>query len=74
MNATVEQTIQKFDARVKTEIAAQELQMDVLTLRLLMQQGKLQIGYVVKKEGKARSSYYIYRGLLNAEKERLGLS
>ena len=59
--------------RVTSETAARELGMDVLTLRGLMQQGKLNIGYALKKEGKSKWGYYIYRNLLDLEKNRIGI-
>lgn len=59
--------------RVKSKDAADELQMDVLTLQMLMRKGELPIGYALKKDGKSRYGYYIYRGLLDAEKKRLGI-
>ena len=59
--------------RVTSETAARELGMDVLTLRGLMQQGRLNIGYALKKEGKSKWGYYIYRNLLDLERKRLGL-
>lgn len=62
-----------FENRVTTAQAAQELQMDKLTLQVLMQTNQLPIGYAVKKEGKSRYGYYIYRHLLDAEKSRLGI-
>ncbi len=68
-----ESTEQGFNDRVSTREAARELQMDILTLQLLMQTEKLNIGYAVKKVGKTRYCYYIYRGLLDAEKRRLGI-
>lgn len=68
-----EQTTHHFHDRVSTKQAAKELQMDVLTLQQLMQRDRLPIGYALKKEGKSRHGYYIYRGLLDAEKERLGI-
>ena len=60
--------------RVTSETAAKELGMDVLTLRGLMQQGKLNIGYALKKEGKSKWGYYIYRKLLDDVKAELGIS
>lgn len=59
--------------RVTTTIAAKELQMDVFTLRELMKLEKLPIGYAVKREGKSKWGFYIYRHLLDKEKERLGI-
>lgn len=73
MTGPSEQTNRHFHDRVSTKQAAKELQIDVLTLQKLMQRDKLPIGYALKKEGKCRHGYYIYRGLLNAEKERLGI-
>lgn len=63
-----------FNQRVSTAQAANELQMDKLTLLVLMQMDKLPIGYAIKKEGKSRYSYYIYRNLLDNEKKRLGIN
>ena len=60
--------------RVKPKIAAKELQMDVITLRELMKREKLPIGYAVKREGKSKWGFYIYRHLLDQEKERLGIA
>lgn len=68
-----EQTKNDFSERVTTKDAAKELQMDVLTLQQLMQRDRLPIGYAIKKEGKSKFGYYIYRGLLDAEKKRLGI-
>lgn len=59
--------------RVTPKIAAKELHMDILTLRELMKKEKLPIGYAVKREGKNRWGFYIYRHLLEQEKERLGI-
>ena len=66
-------TERTFDKRVGTKDAAKELQMDVLTLQMLMRRGDLPIGYALKKDGKTRYGYYIYRGLLDAEKRRIGI-
>ena len=73
MTEPSEQTKSHFHDRVSTKQAAKELQMDVLTLQQLMQRDMLPIGYALKKDGKCRHGYYIYRGLLDAEKERLGI-
>lgn len=59
--------------RVPCKIAAKELRMDVLTLRELMKIGKLPIGYAVKRDGKSKWGFYIYRPLLDQEKQRLGI-
>lgn len=61
------------DVRVTTKQAAEELHMGVLTVQCLMQEGRLPIGYAVKKNGKSRYGYYIYRGLLDAHKQKLGI-
>jgi hypothetical protein len=61
------------DVRVTVKQAAKELQMDVLTVQCLMRQEKLPIGYALKKEGKTRYGYYIYRGKLDAVKKELGI-
>lgn len=57
--------------RVTTKQAALELKMDVDTIQYLLQKGRIPIGYAVKKEGKKRTSYYIYRGLLEQYKREL---
>lgn len=57
--------------RVSTKQAALELSMDVDTLQYLLQNNRIPIGYAVKKEGKKRNSYYIYRGLLDTYKKQL---
>ena len=59
--------------RVTPKNAAKELQMDVITLRELMKREKLPIGYAIKREGKSKWGFYIYRHLLDQEKERLGI-
>ncbi len=59
--------------RVSAKDAAKELGMDVLTLRELMKIGKLQIGYAVKREGKSKWGFYIYRHLLDEQKKYLGI-
>lgn len=51
--------------RVTTKQAASELEMDLDTLQFLMRENRLPIGHAIKKEGKRRFSYYIYRGLLD---------
>lgn len=53
--------------------AAKELHMDVLTVRHLMQTGLLDIGFYNKRPGCKRGHYIVYRKLLDAEKERLGI-
>lgn len=58
--------------RVTTKQAASELNMDVECLQFLMREKRLPIGYAVRKEGKKRFSYYIYRGLLDQYKKFLG--
>lgn len=57
--------------RVTTRQAAKELNMDLETLQYLMRNDRLPIGYAVKKDGKKRTSYYIYRGLLDTYKRQL---
>jgi len=57
--------------RVTTRQAARELNMNVDTLQYLLQKNRLPIGYAVRKEGKKRTTYYIYRGLLNQYKKEL---
>jgi hypothetical protein len=59
--------------RVTVKQAASELHMGILTVQCLMQQERLPIGYALKKEGKSRYGYYIYRGKLDAVKKELGI-
>lgn len=54
--------------RVTPKNAAKELQMDVITLRELMKREKLPIGYAIKREGKSKWGFYIYRHLLDQER------
>lgn len=57
--------------RVTTKQAAKELNMDVEALQYLMRHDRLPIGYALKKDGKTRHVYYIYRGLLDTYKRQL---
>lgn len=57
--------------RVSCKQAAKELQMDVESVQYLMRQERLPIGYALKRENKTRFTYYIYRGLLDAELHRI---
>lgn len=57
--------------RVTAEQAAKELNMNIESVYYLMQQGRLPIGYALKRDNAKRYAYYIYRGLLDAEKERI---
>lgn len=57
--------------RVTTKQAAKELNMDVEALQYLMRNDRLPIGYTLKKDGKTRHAYYIYRGLLDTYKRQL---
>jgi len=57
--------------RVTTKQAAKELNMDVEALQYLMRQERIPVGYALKKEGKSRYAYYIYRGLLDTYKSQI---
>lgn len=57
--------------RVTAKQAAKELHMDIESIHYLMKQGRLQIGYAVRKEGRKKYTYYIYRGSLDAEKKAI---
>jgi len=57
--------------RVTAKQAAKELHMDIESVHYLMRQGRLPIGYALKKDGASKYSYYIYRGLLDAEKRAI---
>ena len=45
--------------------------MDLETLQYLMRKERLPIGYAIKREGKKRSVYIIYRGLLDQFKNQI---
>lgn len=51
--------------------AAKELGMTPLSLRELMAQGRINIGYAYKREGSGKRKFFIYRHLLDKEKERI---
>lgn len=51
--------------------AGKELGMSALTVRRLMEQDRLPIGYFIRAKGKKRGYYKIYRSLLDAEIERI---
>lgn len=51
--------------------AAQELNMTVITVRLLMQKEKLPIGYAVKSEGAEHYQYIIFKELVDGFKNRV---
>ena len=57
--------------RVTTKQAAAELNMDLETLQYLMRQERLPIGYAMKREGKKRTLYIIYRGMLDQFKQSI---
>lgn len=57
--------------RVTTKQAAAELNMDLETLQYLMRKEKLPIGYAMKREGKKRTLYIIYRGMLDQFKQSI---
>ena len=58
--------------RVTTKQAAKELKMDVVTLQYLLRQERIPIGYAIKKEGKSRYHYIIYREMLDKFMEGAG--
>lgn len=57
--------------RVTVKQAAKELNIDIETLHYQMQKERLPIGYAVKKDKAKRHHYVIYRGLLDAYKQKL---
>ncbi|MCM1217264.1 MAG: DNA-binding protein [Lachnospiraceae bacterium] len=61
------------ETKVTVKQAARELHMGILTVQYLMRDGKLPIGYTLKREGRSRYTYHIFRGLLDQEKKRLGI-
>lgn len=65
--------IENKQERVTVKQAAKELRMSILTVQCLMKSGQLPIGYALKKEGKSKYGYYIYRKKLDNVKAELGL-
>ena len=59
------------EQRVSVKNAARELGVSELTVRGLLQEGKLDIGYALKHEN--RWSYFIWRKPLDDLKAKLGL-
>ena len=55
--------------RITVEDASRALGLTPLSVRLLMQQGQLDIGYVIKT-GQKRHTYLIYQELLERELSR----
>lgn len=55
--------------RITIEDASRALGITPLTVRILMQQGQLDIGYVIKT-GRKRHTYLVYRELLERELSR----
>ena len=53
--------------------AAKQLGLTPLTVRGLMQEGRLNIGYAIKHKNSSKWTYYIFEKLLEDEKKRLGL-
>ena len=58
---------------VPLAVAAKELHMDVLTLRYLMNAGKIDIGDCGRRPGCKRGFYKVYRVALDREKEKRGI-
>lgn len=57
--------------RMTTADAAKELNINVVGLQALMQQGRLPIGYAVKLPGSTRFTYYIYKELVDGYKKQV---
>lgn len=57
--------------RVTVKQAAEEMNMDLETLRYMMMKERLPIGYAIKREGKKRAVYVIYRGMLDQYKRKV---
>jgi len=51
--------------------AAKELNLTVITIRLLMQKEKLPIGYAIKNEGAENYHYIIFKELVDGYKRRV---
>ena len=57
--------------RMTTAEAAAKLNINVTGLQILLQEGKLPIGYAIKKPGKTRFCYIIYRELVEGYIKRV---
>lgn len=57
--------------QITTKEAAQELNMTVLTVQVLMQQDKLPIGYAVKRDGCKKYHYIIFKELVDSFKQHV---
>ena len=57
--------------RISVEDAAKELNMSPLTVRYLMQQEKLPIGYAQKRDGCERAYYIIFDELVKGYKKKV---
>lgn len=53
--------------RVSVSQAADELGLDIATVRYYIETGQLPIGRYIKRKGARRGSYLIYRDLLDRE-------
>jgi hypothetical protein len=60
--------------RVSISTAAKELHMSPQTVRILMASGQLPIGDCARRKGCRRMGYYVYRKLLDQEKEKRGIA
>ena len=58
--------------RVSVAQAAKELQMDVATVRYLIETGQLPIGRYFRRKGAKRGTYVIWRDKLDAELGKRG--
>ena len=59
------------DNTVTIQQAAKELGMTPLSLRELMAQGRINIGYAYQRPGSGKRKFFIYRHLLDEEKKRI---
>lgn len=59
------------DEKVTIADAARELGMTPLSLRELMAQGRINIGYSYQRPGSGKRKFFVYRHLLDKEKERI---
>lgn len=60
--------------KISTAQAAEELETTRYQLECQMRNKDIDIGYYVKHKGMRRGRYYIFRPLLDAEKQRRGIS
>lgn len=58
---------------ISVESAAKQLGFDPMTLRCLMRDKQINVGFYYKREGCRRGKYYVYQKLVDQAKRELGI-